>query len=160
APAARAATAPAKHYTIIGASITRLSTPGLRAYVPGITVDALDGRSWEIPPSHGGPTLWEAYQHDVQFLHAGDWLIMENGNGSVPMAAAGARPMTATDVRMDVATNTDYVDKLIASLPPGICLAWVLPHVYYGAQTPLMVQWNADMATLLNDRVPKVACHA
>jgi hypothetical protein len=51
--------------------------------------------------------LWEAYQHDVQFLRAGDWLVMENGNGSVPIAATGARPMTATDVRLDVATNTE-----------------------------------------------------
>jgi hypothetical protein len=160
ATAARAATTTTKHYTIIGASITRLSTPGLRANVPGITIDALDGRSWEIVPSHGGPTLWEAYQHDVQFLHAGDWLIMENGYGTVPVAAPGTQPMTVTAVRLDVATNTEYVDKLIASLPAGICLAWVLPHVYYGPQTPVQVQWNADLAALLQDRVPKVACHA
>ena len=132
---------------MLGSSVTRLSRSALQYEIPGIVVDASNGRSWRIRGNGGGTTLWQAYLSHRSQLRPGDWLVVENERGDVT-----------------VAENKIYIDQLVADLPEGVCLGWILPHVYYDTQGPSATaqthQWNVDMTALLRKEVPRVACHA
>jgi hypothetical protein len=135
------------HYVMIGTSITRKAKPQLFASIPHLTLDALDGRAWEIPGRPNGTTTWGAFVQHLPELRPKDWLIMETGRGDIP-----------------IAMNRTYMDKVVAALPTGVCLAWILPHTYYSTQnaeyTAKMATWNADMAALINSELSGVPCHA
>jgi hypothetical protein len=138
---------PRTHYVMIGTSITRKAKDAVLAAIPRITVDALDGRSWQIHGNPNGTTTWQAFVHFLPDLRPRDWLIMETGRGDIP-----------------VDTNRTYMDKLVAALPADVCLAWIMPHTYFSTQdavwTAKMAQWNADMGVLIASELAKVKCHA
>jgi hypothetical protein len=138
---------PRPAYVMIGTSITRKAKAAILSTISRITVDALDGRAWEIPGRPNGTTTWQAFQQHLPELRPHDWLIMETGRGDIP-----------------VDMNRKYMDRVVASIPPEVCLAWIIPHTYYDtqndAQTAKMAQWNADMAALITSELAKVKCHA
>ncbi len=138
---------PHSHVVMIGTSVTRKAKQFVQADIPYITVDALDGRAWEIPGRPNGTTEWQAFLQYQPQLRPRDWLVMEASRGDI-----------------SVAMNRTYMDKLIAALPDGVCLAWVIPHVYYStqtdAQTAAMHTWNTDMAALIRQELAGVPCHA
>ena len=135
------------HVVVIGASVTGLAHWALDRRIPKVTVDAVGGRSWLILGTDHKNTLWQAYQQYRPTLHAGDWLIIENER-----------------VDVTIATNRTYISKLIASLPKGVCLGWVLPHVYYATQGPALTAqahvWNMKMADLIRAELGPMKCHA
>jgi hypothetical protein len=138
---------PRTHYVMIGTSITRKAKEAVLGAIPRITVDALDGRSWEIRGNPNSTTTWQAFVQHLPDLRPRDWLIMETGRG---------------DISVD--TNRKYMDKLIAALPTDVCLAWIMPHTYFSTQnaawTAKMAQWNADMGALITSELSKVKCRA
>lgn len=135
------------HQVMLGDSITRKAKAGVQYFNRNMTVDALDGRSWEIPGRPNGTTMWQAFQQYLPGLRPHDWLVMETSRG---------------DISVD--TNKKYMDRLVAALPAHVCLAWVLPHTYYDTQdaahTAAMKTWNTQMAALIQDELAKVRCHA
>lgn len=128
---------------VIGASVTQLINRELKRRLPGVVVDARGGRSWGIRATGDGPTLWQAYLARRPTLRAGDWLVLETARGDVP-----------------VAVNRACARAVKATLPQGACLAWVIPHEYYGAQTPAMQRWNADTAAAIRSELAGYPCHA
>jgi hypothetical protein len=132
---------------MIGTSITRKAKSAILKTMSRITVDALDGRAWEIPGRPNGTTTWQAFQQHLPDLRPRDWLIMETGRGDISLSM-----------------NKSYMDKVVARMPPEVCLAWIIPHTYYStqndAQTAVMAQWNHDMNTLITSELAKVKCHA
>lgn len=143
---------------IMGTSVTRLSVTELRDKVPYIIIDGydnaqhggtyyqMDGRGLYTPPSHGGLNIWAGYQDEINrgMLRAGttnrDWAIFEFSRG---------------------AENLDLcepvIDNIIASvLQNNFRLAWVLPHVYFGAKSPDMIVWNNRLRSYLLEKVPQV----
>ena len=138
---------PRKHYLMIGSSVTRLSDVALESTIPNLVVDAANGRGWGHRSSDGGPDLWQTYLNHRAELRAGDWLIFENERADV-----------------SIAVNRTYIDRLKASLPAGVCIGWVLPHVYYATQgatqTALTKQWNTEMTALVKSEFDSYPCHA
>jgi hypothetical protein len=138
---------PRPAYVMIGTSITRKAKDAIVATIPRVTVDALDGRSWEIHGNPNGTTTWQAFVQHLPDLRPRDWLIMETGRG---------------DISVD--SNRKYMDKVVAAMPAGVCLAWIMPHTYFSTQdavwTAKMAKWNADMGALIGSELAKVKCHA
>jgi hypothetical protein len=128
---------------VIGASVTQLIARELRSQIPGIVVDARGGRSWAIRSTGDGPTLWQAYLAHRASMRAGDWLVMETTRGDIPLA------MSRT-----------CIESVKATLPRGACLAWVIPHGYYGVQTAAMRKWNAETGALIRSELGTYPCHA
>ena len=137
---------PRPAYVMIGTSITRKAKSAILATIPRVTVDALDGRSWEIHGNPNGTTMWQAFVQHLPDLRARDWLIMETGRGDISVDA-----------------NRKYMDKVVAAMPAGVCLAWIMPHTYFSTQdavwTAKMAKWNADMGALITSELAKVKCH-
>ena len=142
-----AASRPVIKVLVIGASVTRLSVGDIRKAIPGVSVDAADGRSWTLPGRVGSLPLWDAYHSRRSQLRPGSWLVIENERADVT-----------------VQQNRMWIEKLIADLPKGVCLSWVVPHVYYSTQGPAATrmtrQWNDAMALLLHAELAKVPCHS
>ncbi len=128
---------------VIGASVTQLISRELRRQIPGVVIDARGGRSWAIRSTGDGPTLWQAYLARRASMRAGDWLVMETTRGDIP-----------------VAVNRTCIERVKETLPRGACLAWVVPHGYYGVQTAAMQTWNAETGALIRSQLATFPCHA
>ena len=76
-------------------------------------------------------------------MRAGDWLVMETARGDIP-----------------VAVTRTCIKSVKATLPRGACLAWVIPHEYYGMQTAPMRTWNAETGALIRSQLATYPCHA
>jgi len=143
---ALSASTPVRH-VMIGASVTRVSAKYLRMRVPGIRIDAVDARSWDVPGARGGTTLWQAFVSDSAGLGCGDWLIVENSRVDVP-----------------VAMNQQYTERLLAWLPADVCVEWIIPHDYFDSQgtdaTQVTAAWNAEMALMIHSALSDRPCHA
>jgi hypothetical protein len=128
---------------VIGASVTQLISRELHRQIPGVVVDARGGRSWGIRSTGDGPTLWQAYLARRASMRAGDWLVMETTRGDIP-----------------VAVSRTCIERVKATLPRGACLAWVIPHAYYGVQTAAMRTWNTETGALIKSQLATYPCHA
>jgi hypothetical protein len=128
---------------VIGSSVTQLIARELHRQIPGVVVDARGGRSWTIRSTGDGPTLWQAYLARRATMRAGDWLVMETTRGDIP-----------------VDVNRTCIENVKATLPPGACLAWVIPHGYYGPPTAAMRTWNAQTGALIRSELATYPCHA
>jgi hypothetical protein len=123
-------------HLVIGASVPRYATPAIRAELPNVTIDAMDGRSWIDRDIKGGNTLWEAFWKNYRKLGAGDWLIVE---------------MSAGWLTAD--TNRNYLRQVIKLLDDTIRLAVIQPHTYYNAETPDMQTWNREMDVMQRELI-------
>ena len=144
------ATTPRPHsypYVMIGASVTYVARSDIQAALPGLYLDARNGRGWANPPSGGGTNVWQAFVADAKYVKPGGWIIIEAGLGGV---------------------NPDvfdwYVKRVVAAMPRNVCLAWVMPHTYFAGQTSeqtaLRQKWNADVQAFIRTDLAAVRCHS
>lgn len=132
---------------LIGTSISLLASGAVAAGIPGIKIDAKNGRGWVNAPSGGGTNLVQAFEQDKGLVGPGGWIILDTSLGGVP-----------TDV------YRQYVRQIADSTPAGVCLAWVIPHVFYNqqddAQTIVTAQANAADAAWIRSELANFPCHA
>jgi hypothetical protein len=161
AAAPRPATAASGTVYIIGASVTRLSAVELRRQIPGIVVDAKDGRSLWHKGGYGEPTIMEAFRARLPYLHAGDWIILETLHGAVPWDdPIPADSPWQVGVGYDpTQTNRRAWTEVVRLLPDGVCLGAVLPETNYGPRTDATKLWNDETARVITDVVSTQPCH-
>jgi len=140
---------------VFGASIDRVAAPQLRDKIPYVVLDGLDnalhggdyyqtdGRGLITPPTHGGLNIAEALDDEIArgILRVGsacrDWVVVD--------FSLGTEDLVAADPVID-----SIIDTCVAG---GFRLAWVLPHIYYGAKTPEQQAWNETLTTMLIGKI-------
>ena len=135
------------HVVLIGTSVTYVAANQIRQAIPGIKLDTKNGRGWVNAPSGGGTNLMQAFMADRAWVHTGDWIIVDTSLGGVPAD--------------DYAT---YMQQVIAKMPHGSCLAWVIPHVYFATQddahTAVTRSANEVLKAMIRTALATYPCHA
>lgn len=135
------------HIVLVGTSITRVASDEIKRAIPGIMMDAANGRGWQQPPSGGGTTLWQAFLQDKNFVGSGDWLVFDTSLGGVPLTKFAT-----------------YLANTVNRMPAGACVAWIIPHNFYPNQTDAAAlstaQANAGVAALIRQALAPYPCHA